>query len=262
MRTLYAITTLGRCADQRTLVRLTPEIRDRLVLVVQEHEYQEHYDMWSPHVMGVVALPPEINKLGATRRWVYETARDSGFDAVVMMDDDLDFLIREDPEDWPLTATTPEQLNQMFREVEEKLAEGYMHVSVSGREGNNRTMSYGEECVRYMRLLAYRTNHARCIEHGRIDGMSDFDVNLQLLRAGCPSYVFYRYAQGQPGTQTAGGISSDRTHEKHEREVDFMVREHGPFVSKRLKVNKSGGDFGTRHEVTVMWKNVYEASQT
>ena len=254
MKTVYAITTLGRCEDQRTLTNLPESIRERLMLVVQDHEYEKHHKMWASHVRAVVSLPPEIRTLGPTRRWLYETARDVGFGAVVMMDDDLDFYVRVDPSDWRLTSPHPDTIADMFAEVEQKLAEGYAHIGISGREGNNRQKDYGCECTRYMRVLAYRTDHPRTVVHGRIDGMSDFDVNLQLLKHGLPSYVFFRYAQGQPGTQTAGGISSDRSMEKHEREVDFMVREHAPYVKKVMKKNKGGGDFGTRPEVVVQWK--------
>jgi hypothetical protein len=111
-----------------------------------------------------------------------------------------------------------------------------------------------------MRMLGYRTDGPADVVHGRVDGMSDFDVNLQLLRRGCASYVFYRYAQGQKGTQAPGGCSLDRTLEKHEAEVDFMVREHAPFVTKRLKKNKTGGEFGTRPEVTIYWKKAFESA--
>lgn len=261
MNTLYAITTLGRVGDQKTLANLPDSIRSRTLLIVQDHELGAHAARWDGHCGGVLSLPPEIRTLGPTRRWLFEQARGAGRDAVIMLDDDLDFYIRRDPDDWHLSTPDASEMEQMFREVEQKLSEGYMHVGVSGREGNNRIDDYGVECTRYMRLLAYRTDMPENIQHGRIDGMSDFDVNLQLLRAGCPSYVFFRYAQGQRGTQTPGGCAINRTHETHEREVDFMVERHAPHVKKRMKKNKGGGEFGTRPEVTVYWKKAYEESR-
>lgn len=202
----------------------------------------------------VLVLPSHIENLGATRRWALEFNRYLGADNYCLLDDDVHFYIRENPEDWHLTTPTPEQLNQMFDEVEQKLRDGFMHVGVSGREGNNRVAEYGMESTRYMRMLCYRTDMPDGVDPGRIDGMSDFDLNLQLLRRGHPSYVFFRYAQGQRATQSPGGCSINRTHETHEREVDWMVENHGPFVTKRFKENKSGGEFGKRAEVTVYWK--------
>ena len=261
MKTLIAITTLGRVWDQRTLYNLPTAIADDTKIIVQQHEYEDHLEKYGDVCGGVVALPPEINNLGGTRRWLFEYARDSGYDAVIMLDDDLDFYWRQDPAEWQLTTPSPGQLTRMFVEVIDKLAEGYMHVGVSGREGNNREREYGVENVRYMRFLAYRTDMPSVIEHGRINGMSDFDVNLQLLKSGFRSYVFYRYAQGQRGTQTPGGCAINRTKDTHTEEINFMVREHAGFVIKRTKNNKTGGEFGTRLELTIHWKLAFEESQ-
>lgn len=256
------ITTLGRVESQRTLKNLSPTLRERTSLVVQEHEFSQYSARWQDSVRSVIGLPPEIRTLGPTRRMMHEMARRDGLPYYCLLDDDLDFYIRRDPTDWRLSTPTDEELEGMFDQVEVKLQQGYMHVGVSGREGNNRVMDYGVECTRYMRLLAYRTDMPdECIA-GRVDGMSDFDLNLQLLRRGLPSYVFYRYAQGQPGTQSPGGCSLNRNLESHEREIDKMVAWHAPHVRKRWKENKTGGEFGSRPEVTISWKRAYQEGLT
>lgn len=253
MRMPIYITTLGRLDDQKTLRNLTPELRRRTALVVQSHEYNAHAEKYGDQCL-VIPLPQDIDNLGDTRRYMLEFARCEGADAYCLLDDDIEFYTRENPSDWHLTTPTQEQLNQMFDEVGEKLAEGYMHVGVSGREGNNRVEDYGVESTRYMRMLCYRTDMPKGVDPGRINGMSDFDLNLQLLRRGLPSYVFFRYAQGQKSTQAPGGCAINRTHETHEAEVDWMVREHAPFVKKRFKENRTGGEFGKRAEVTIFWQ--------
>lgn len=247
------ITTLGRLNDQKTLRNLSPNLRKKTMLVVQEHEYEAHLSKYGSQVR-VMCLHPEINNLGPTRRFMHEYAQTHNLGSYILLDDDLDFYVRLDPDDWHLTTPDHKNMDRIFAEVQQKLDEGYMHVGVSGREGNNRIAEYGVETTRYMRLLGYRTDTPAGVEFGRIDGMSDFDVNVQLLRAGCASYVFFRYAQGQSGTQTPGGCELTRTHETHEREVDFMVAQHAPHVKKRMKKNKGGGAFGTRPEVTIYWK--------
>lgn len=252
------ITTLGRVGAQKTLHNLPEDVQRETILVVQDHEYTKHQQLYRDVVKEVRALPPEVRTLGPTRRMVFEWREDR---KILLLDDDLDFYWRRIENDWHLTTPNAPAMWKMLTEIDSKL-DVYSHVGVSGREGNNRVSAYGVECTRYMRLLGYRTDWPRGVaQHGRIDGMSDFDVNLQLLRAGYPSYVFFRWAQGQSGTQTPGGCSLDRTLEKHEAEVDFMVREHAPFVKKRLKQNKTGGTFGTRPEVTIYWQRAYESGR-
>jgi hypothetical protein len=227
------------------------------ILLVQHHEYAAHAAKY-PYIT-VRALPHQIDNLGPTRDYIAKNwmlYSDDG--KIILLDDDLEFYLRADPKDWRLTTPTPAQLTRMFDEIEHAL-DTYLHVGVSGREGNNRIPEYGVESTRYMRLLAYNYGlWPDGIEPGRINGMSDFDTNLQLLRAGFPSYVFYRYAQGQKGTQTAGGCSLNRTHDTHNGEIENMLIWHKGFCKDRLKENKTGGDFGTRRELTMYWKKAYE----
>lgn len=241
------ITTLGRIRNQVTLRNLPESIADRVELWVQDWEKEladKYYD-------GVFALPPEVRNLGQTRQYLLDLYRG---EKIVLMDDDLTFYWRKDPEDWHLTTPPPEALEEMFAELEFQLNE-YAHIGVSGREGQNRLPAQPVTCDRYMRFLAYNT--ARFPDHVRADrlsGMSDFDVNLQLLRAGLPSLILTRFAQGQPATQTPGGCSIDRTNDSHFAEVRKLCEMHAGIVVPRKKVNKSGGAFGQRDEVTVSWK--------
>jgi hypothetical protein len=173
---------------------------------------------------------------------------------IVLLDDDLDFYWRADPKDWHLTTPPPIALENMFAEIEWKLND-YAHVGVSGREGNNRVMDYAVQNTRYMRLLAYNTAlWPESIMCDRLDGMSDFDTNMQLLRAGLPGCVFFRWAQGQRSTQSPGGCSLYRTNDSHAAEVVALCDLHPGLVTPRYKRNRSGGLFGHRDEVTVAWQ--------
>ena len=241
------ITTLGRIRNQVTLRNLPESIADRVQLVVQDWEFEladKFYD-------GLYVLPPEVRNLGQTRQHLLDAHRG---EKIVLMDDDLTFYWRKDPNDWHLTTPPPEALEEMFADLEFQLNE-YAHIGVSGREGQNRLPAQPVTCDRYMRFLAWNT--ARFPDHVRADrlsGMSDFDVNLQLLRAGLPSLILTRFAQGQPATQTPGGCSIDRTHDSHFAEVRKLCEMHAGIVVPRKKVNRSGGAFGERDEVTVSWK--------
>lgn len=245
----YIITTLGRIERQETLENLPEQIADKVELWVQEHEYENscrYYD-------GVHALPAHIRTLGPTRQWLVDHYWG---EKILLMDDDLTLYWRQDPEDWHLTIPPPENVVHMFEEIEAVLDE-YAHVGVSGREGQNRELAYGVECTRYMRMLGYNTAlwpQDRSVRMDRVSGMSDFDTNMQLLRSGRKSYVFYRWAQGQRSTQQPGGCTLERTRESHFAEVRTMCELHPGLVVPRKKLNVSGGAFGQRDEVTVAWK--------
>lgn len=217
-------------------------------LWVQESQVEEYSKWWE----GLYILPPEVTSLGKTREYL---VRKYWGEKIVLMDDDLTFYWRRDPSDWHLTCPPPEALVQMFGEVEDAL-ESYAHVGLSGREGQNRESGYSVVCTRYMRLLAYNTalwpsSGIRC---DRLNGLSDFDTNLQLLRAGLPNLVYYRWAQGQRSTASPGGMSGQRSHATHTAEVLALCELHPGLVVPYQKRNRSGGAFGTRDEVMVSWK--------
>jgi hypothetical protein len=250
--TRYFLTTLGRARRQETLGRLHPKIRARTTVVIQFHELEQHQYLRDHGIDDILPLPLHIDNLGPTRQYLLDRFRG---EQIVMLDDDLVFMYRADPPNWPLTTYGADGALEPFLALDRLLDAGFAHASLSGREGNNRVAEEVVQCTRYMRVLAYNTalfpSHVRM---DRVNGMSDFDTNLQLLRAGLPSAVNFWFAQGQGGTQQPGGCSLNRTHATHSAEIDFMCETHGDLVRRRLKQNKGGGEFGTREELTIYWK--------
>lgn len=243
------ITTLGRITRQETLRNLPDPVGEKVELWVQAHEFENsclYYD-------DVHCLPEHIRTLGATRQYLVDLYWG---EKIVLMDDDLTFYWREDPDKWNLTIPPPERLGEMFETIENVL-DVYAHIGLSGREGQNREPASHVENTRYMRFLAYNTAlwpQDRRVRMDRVDGMSDFDTNMQLLRAGLPNRVYYCWAQGQRATQTPGGMAGQRTRETHFAEVRQMCEMHPGLIIPRKKINVSAGAFGVRDEVTVQWK--------
>lgn len=219
----------------------------------------------APDTIGVVGVPDNIRGIAATRHWIGRNAEASGHDKFLMLDDDIRFLVRKGPEVWNLRGTTPDEVLELFLTIENWL-DDYGHVGVSAREGNN-TIGVGEKNqvvsvnTRTLRALAYRTADFLRMEHGRVDVMEDFDVNLQLLEAGIPNVNIGYWAQGQKMTNAPGGCSLYRSHEVQESSAKRLQELHGDHVVKlRQKKNKTDADgFGSRTEVTIQWKKAYHA---
>jgi len=246
------IPTLSRAGN----LRITRHIPFGTLLVNpdQEADYRAaHPDM------EVLALPPDCKGIAAVREYAARTIGGK----VLMLDDDIWFYRRREDEPDKLVYATPEDIQEMLAAVEEAL-DSYAHVAVAAREGFNRLAGEGDiiENMRYIRAIGLNgdliPDH---VDFTRVPVMEDFDVALQLLRAGLPSATLTRWAQGQQQTQMTGGCSEYRNHENHSAAAHKLAELHPGFVRTRLKENKSGGEFGHRTEVTVYWKKAFQSSQ-
>ena len=69
----------------------------------------------------------------------------------------------------------------MFGLLDEWLSQGYAHVGVSAREGNNRVEDLSVENTRYMRVLAYNLDEfPDDIEWGRTRVMEEEEFHVRL----------------------------------------------------------------------------------
>lgn len=204
--------------------------------------------------------------IAATRRWIGSYCRAAGIAKFIMMDDDVKFIMRQDVASTKLIKCSPEDVGQMLVAVGRQL-DVDAHVGVSARGGNNqRGVGDADSLVshntRTLRVLAYRTREFMEMEHGRVEVMEDFDVNLQLLRAGYSNADIGWYAQDQRMTNAPGGCSTYRTHEVHERSAQRLHELHPGLVALRQKSNKTDREgFGTRTEVTISWKKAHLEGQ-
>lgn len=250
--------------SRRILSQMSPSALTRTTVVTHPSELQEYTDKLSDRVTVSCVT---YDNIAQKRHQIGILAQSSGHDKFVMVDDDVQILVRESEVDWRLVAATPEQVDTMLEIVESQL-DTYVSVALSGREGNNRcgegrwsAPNMQNVCARAMRFTAYRTGDFLSVEHNRVPVMEDMDVTLQLLRSGRKNIVLSYWATGQRQTNEAGGCSLWRTRELHNAAAERLAELHPQFVKTRQKVNKTDtAGLGTRTEVTVRWKDAYLSS--
>jgi hypothetical protein len=215
----------------------------------------------------VIACPHQPS-IALTRQWCGEHAARFGADQFCLMDDDVNILVRIGADTWQLERADQRSVKKMLTWMRIALrVPGVVNVGISGREGNNRAGlgyidSLSVENTRIMRVQAFRTAEFLACEHGRVRVLEDFDITLQLLRAGYSNVVSYWWAQGQRMTNEQGGCSEWRTHEVHEESARRLGELHPGIVTLRQKQNKTDHEgFGTRTEVTVQWKTAHAEGQ-
>lgn len=239
---------------------LTPELSQRTYYVVRDEEVDAYKKLLDPHGVKVLACGQPAN-LSEKRDWIAKSAMYGGEDKFLMCDDDVMLYIRKSADVWNLRYPQPDEVNDLFVELE-MLLDFYPMVGLSPREGNNRIGAGDppliQECTRSMRMYGFRTDDYLSIEANRLSEMADFDTTLQMLRKGLKNAVLYYWAQGQPGSQYTGGCSIYRTTETHEAICRKLQELHPDYVKLRQKTNKGEQHgFGTRTEVTVQWKKAY-----
>lgn len=253
------------------LLRLTPELRGLTHYVVPHGQLEAYTDVlfgMGVDSFEILETPEGMAGIGPTRHWIGEHAQSIEADKFVMMDDDIDFLVRKSPDDWRLVGPSPEQVAEMFGEIEHWL-DTYASVGVSSREGNNRAGVGGPRdtnmvsvSTRVMRMFGCRTADWLEMDHGQVEVMEDFDLQLQLLRAGRGNCCLFYYANGQKMTNMAGGCSTYRSHEVQDTAARRLAELHPGFVTLRQKQNKTDADgLGTRTEVTIAWKKAAASAQ-
>jgi hypothetical protein len=244
--------------DRQLSVEALSEANLAPTLLVQEKEFPAYDKKWGKKVR-IETLPAEIITLSPTRQWII----DNYAGKVIMMDDDLRFCRRRKDDTTKFEQASGADIYEMFSDIWAAL-DTYTHVGVLAREGANRiTAPYGVENTRMMRLLAYDTEEVRRIgaRFDRLPTKQDFDMTLQLLRAGEKNGVLTQYCHDQPGSNTSGGCSRYRTPEVMESSAKGLAELHPGFVKVVRKATKGAWGGGERVDVQIQWKKAYESSK-
>jgi len=202
-----------------------------------------------------------VNEALSEALWKLKVMGTCDDEKVCMLDDDLRFDLRREDEPNKFTTAEPPHVSKMFQVIEASL-DTYAHVGVCPREGGNRHTEKVMFNTRMMRVMALNRTmyHEAKVRFDRIPVMEDFDVTLQLLRAGYPNVVLNKYIQGQGSSNSAGGCSLYRTMEVHEAGARRLKELHPDFVSLVQKTTKGAWGGGTRTDVMIQWKKAFASS--
>lgn len=226
------------------------------ILLVQQREYQSYHKKWGSIVQ---ALPPEIITLSPTRQWIIDNTDDK----VIMMDDDLRFCTRRDDDHTKFRPSDASDVLAMFQKLWDTLDE-YAHAGVISREGGNRIeQSPYVFNTRMMRILGYHCPSVRAAgaRFDRIITKQDFDMTLQLLRAGYVNALLTEYCHDQPGSNTSGGCSAYRSPEVMEKSARKLAELHPGLVKVVTKETKTAWGGGVRTDVQIQWKRAFNAGK-
>jgi hypothetical protein len=255
------IPTLGRPQHQHTFSALICVRSADVVLVVAPEERAE-YKKFNPDA-NIIATPKGVQgHIGRVREWIIAKHMVTSDDPrLVMMDDDLVFSRRRVDDPTKATAATVNDLQLMLKCLEGTL-KSVAHAGIIAREGANRYADDGAlECTRMMRVLGYNTAKLpHDIAFGRVQFMEDFDVTLQLLRAGLRNVVHCEWWHNQGGSNLPGGCATSRTMEAHAAAAHALRALHPDFVKVVQKQTKTAWGGGERTDVKIAWKKAYQSS--
>lgn len=253
-----------------TLTYIKNVPNDVFVVVPPDQAQRYRSTLFNHGRQDVAVLECPEKGIARTRHWIGMLCKKKNVKKFVMMDDDLNFAVRVSHEGNSLRPQKHDDTLAMLKWTEDALTD-YAHAAVSPRDAA-KTESVQEGAMpltllnkRTLRYLAYRTKEFLAMEHGRVQVMEDFDVNLQLIRAGYFNIQSYWWTNDQRQTGSPGGCASYRSLQVQDESARRLAELHAPFVKLRFKENKgqvvkSAKEMQKRTEVTIYWEKAAMAA--
>jgi TET-associated glycosyltransferase-like protein len=243
----------GRADRALTHHKLPPGIEVALCVPHgQEAEYKR------TQVVTVIATPEGCTGIAKRRQWWLEHTQ---ADKLLMLDDDLRFDTRRTDDTGKFLVATHDEVTALFHDIERQL-DKYLHLTVTPREGGNRTGENGRyfEVGRATRVHGLRPKLIRGIgcRYDALPLMEDMDMTLQLLRKGHPNLIINYMVQGQGQSNAPGGCSLYRTPELQAQAARGLAERHRPHVALVERETKTAWGGGKRVDVLVQWQAAYQ----
>lgn len=214
------------------------------------------------------ALGPKTNIIGSSVLGIHavraKIINDCPTRYVLMLDDDLCFYRRPDLKSATLVPITPDEVEDMVAEMLKRAKEPRVaQVGLSARQGNNTKSVAWWADGRCMNVHLFDIKELRQakVKLGRVPVMEDFDITLQLLRAGYHNQIAYEYCWNQRGSGEEGGCSTYRTAEVQAAAAHKLAELHPDFVKVVTKTSNSEGAWEglkERTDVNVFWRKAAE----
>jgi hypothetical protein len=266
------IPTRDRLNAQFTWDNLSPAIREVTTLVCPAEEVDAHRE----RSRNAIARPPV--PLAGVRQWLVDEAcdgPDKGMEPIIMLDDDLAFFVRKNPDAHNLEpARTKGEFYQdyifyrLFCLVGGGAPEGMggpeilkpvVHAGLSPRQGNNwafpDTVQYNSRMNAVHCVLPAALRHYG-IRYDDVTMMEDYHVTLSLFENGESNAAITDAAWDQcKGSGAPGGFSHYRTNERQADAAHKLAELHPAVVKivKKTPKTGSGGFAGERTDVRVQW---------
>lgn len=248
------IPTRGRIPLQFTWKNLPPSLQAHATLVCPAEEVEQH------EARGRRATARPDVPLSHVRQWIVsELARQD--EPVIMLDDDLAFFVRADPEKWNLKPADRAETEKIFQRLYDHVESGvFAHAGLSPRQFNNTNFPHTE-------VRTTRMNAVHCVDpevlakenirYDAVDLMEDYHVALSLMKKGYDNIVVVDAAWDQArGSGADGGFALTRTKERQSAAAHRLAELHPDCVKVVVKKPKTGqGDVwgGERDDVKVSW---------
>lgn len=253
------IPTLRRNETQITLRSLPQEWHANTTLVVDKDDGV--VIPGKPKAVKILVCPDR--GIGKVRQFIVDSHDVKKYGpAVLMLDDDLRFFIRRLDDRTKFLKATETDIGDCFALLASEMG-GFAHGGIVAREGGNRVKNDVVHNTRLLRALAYDVSILRKVgaRFDRLPVMEDFDVSLQLLRAGYPSIGLAAWVQDQTKSNAPGGCSTYRTLDVQAEGARGLAKLHAPFVTVLEKTTKTAWGGATRTDVRVSWGKAYASSK-
>jgi hypothetical protein len=184
-----------------------------------------------------------------------------------MLDDDLDFFVRRNPDAYNLKQAAPEEKIVLFERLHSYVDSGkYVHAGLSPRQMNNQHFPATEkEVTRINAVHCLNAEYIRTLpfKYDDVDFMEDYHMTLSLLEMGLPNVQITDAAWDQTrGSNATGGFSLSRTTARQKASAEKLAAAHPDFVKVVEKTPKTGwgSEMKTRTDVRIQWKKAYGSS--
>jgi TET-associated glycosyltransferase-like protein len=251
------IPSAGRGTRQFTLQRIPPAYRDITYLVVPKDQRFE-YDAHAGRCAGVLACPK--NGIGKTRQWILDTTKRK---FILLLDDDMYFYHRIKKGDWHLATNDMNQNKEMLDELFAYLIDDkFIHIGMATRTEASFYLCSYRTCTRVNNVHGFNVVEMRkhAPSFAELPVMEDFNVTLNLLRAGFPNKVLLDFVWNQPGSNADGGCSTYRTQSLQSKAAHALAALHPKFVKvveKKVVGTTSWEGMKTRTDVRIAWHKAW-----